>query len=159
MRVAACLNATTGTVHARRAEETGRSVLIDLYREVAEYYSEARVIYMVQDNWPTHYHADIIGKLEPQQWPWPFKVPGNWPEVPDEPTAKDPLPIQAVGLPTYAPWLNPIEKLWRYLKQEVVHLHQKAEDFPSLHSQVDVFLDRFAGGSEHLLRYVGLLPN
>lgn len=93
----------------------------------------------------------------------PDKVPGNWPEVPDEPTveptAEDSLPIQAVGLPTYAPWLNPIEKLWRYLKQEVVHLHQKAEDFPSLHSQVDALLDRFAGGSEHLLRYVGLLPN
>ena len=77
--------------------------------------------------------------------------------APDEPTVEDPLPIQAVGLPTYAPWLNPIGKLWRYLKQEVVHLHQKAEDFPSLHSQVDALLDRFAGGSEHLLRYVGLL--
>ena len=47
MRVAACLNATTGTVHARRAEETGRQVLLDLYREVADCYSEARVIYMV----------------------------------------------------------------------------------------------------------------
>ena len=47
MRVAACLNATTGTVHARRAKETGRQVLLDLYREVADCYSEARVIYMV----------------------------------------------------------------------------------------------------------------
>jgi hypothetical protein len=47
MRVAACLNATTGTVHARHAEETGRSVLIGLYREVADCYSEARVIYVV----------------------------------------------------------------------------------------------------------------
>jgi hypothetical protein len=65
MRVAACLNATTGTVHARRAEETGRQVLLDLYREVVDCYSEAQVIYVVQDNWPVHYHADIIGKLEP----------------------------------------------------------------------------------------------
>ena len=47
MRVAACLNATTGTVHARQAKETGRQVLLDLYREVADCYSEARVIYMV----------------------------------------------------------------------------------------------------------------
>lgn len=158
MRIAACLCATTGAVHARRAEETGRSVLIDLYREVADCYSESRVIYVVQDNWPVHYHADIIGQLEPQKWPWPFKVPDNWPEVPEEPTAEDPLPIQVVGLPTYAPWLNPIEKLWRYLKQEVVHLHQK-QDFSSLHAHVDAFLDRFADGSEHLLQYVGLLPN
>ena len=107
MRVAGCLNATTGAVHARRAEETGRSVLIDLYREVADCYSEAQVIYMVQDNWPVHYHPDIIGKLEPQTWPWPFKVPGNWPEIPEEPTTEDPLPIQVVGLPTYAPWAGP----------------------------------------------------
>ncbi|MCS4149324.1 hypothetical protein GGP52_003036 [Salinibacter ruber] len=47
MRVAACLNATAGTVHARRAKETGRSVLIDLYREVADCYSDARAIYVV----------------------------------------------------------------------------------------------------------------
>ncbi len=47
MRVAACLNATTGTVHARRAKETGRSVLIDLYQEVADCYPEARIIYVV----------------------------------------------------------------------------------------------------------------
>ncbi|MCS3634919.1 hypothetical protein GGP57_002252 [Salinibacter ruber] len=158
MRVAACLNATTGTVHARRAEETGRQVLLDLYREVVDCYSGARVIYVVQDNWPVHYHADIIGQLEPQQWPWPFKVPGNWPEVSSGATAKDPLPIQIVGLPTYAPWLNPIEKLWRYLKQEVVHLHQE-ENFAPLHDHVDAFLDQFADGSQHLLRCVGLLPN
>ncbi|MBB4091013.1 transposase [Salinibacter ruber] len=158
MRVAACLNATTGTVHARRAEETGRQVLLDLYREVVDCYSEAQVIYIVQDNWPVHYHAGIIGKLEPQQWPWPFKVPGNWPEVPSGATAEDPLPIQVVGLPTYAPWPGPIEKLWRYLKQEVVHLHQE-ENFAPLHDHVDAFLDQFADGSQHLLRCVGLLTN
>ena len=27
--------------------------------------------------------------------------------------------IEPVWLPTYAPWLNPIEKLWRWLRQEV----------------------------------------
>ncbi|WP_118840743.1 transposase [Salinibacter ruber] len=85
-------------------------------------------------------------------------MPGNWQEVPSGATAEDPLPIQVVGLPTYAPWLNPIEKLWRYLKQEVVHLHQE-ENFAPLHDHVDAFLDQFADGSQHLLRCVGLLPN
>jgi hypothetical protein len=61
-------------------------------------------------------------------------------------------------LPTYAPWLNRIEKLWRYLRQEVLHLHQE-EDFGSLHAHVNTFLDQFAGGSQHLLWYVGLLQN
>ncbi len=85
-------------------------------------------------------------------------MPGNWPEVPSGATAEDPLPIQVVGLPTYAPWPGPIEKLWRYLKQEVVHLHQE-ENFAPLHDHVDAFLDQFADGSQHLLRCVGLLPN
>jgi hypothetical protein len=79
-------------------------------------------------------------------------------EVPNEPTAEDLLPVQAVGLPTYAPWSGPIEKLWRYLKQEVACRHQE-EDFASLHDHVDAFLDQFADGSQHLLRYAGLLPN
>jgi len=30
------------------------------------------------------------------------------------------LPIQIVQLPTYASWTNPIEKLWRKLKAEMV---------------------------------------
>ncbi len=68
-------------------------------------------------------------------------MPGNWPEVPSGATAEDPLPIQVVGLPTQAPWLNPIEKLWRYLKQEVVHLHQE-ENFALLHDHVDAFQGR-----------------
>jgi hypothetical protein len=75
MRIAACLNATTGAVHARRVEKTERSVPIDLYQEVARRYSGARAIYVVQVNGPTHYHADIIGQLEPQKWPRPFEVP------------------------------------------------------------------------------------
>ena len=71
---------------------------------------------------------------------------------------RGPAADSSVGLPTYAPWLNRIEKLWRYLRQEVLHLHQE-EDFGSLHAHVNTFLDQFAGGSQHLLRYVGLLQN
>jgi hypothetical protein len=31
--------------------------------------------------------------------------------------------LQSVWLPTYAPWLNPIEKLWRWLRQDVLKMH------------------------------------
>jgi hypothetical protein len=31
--------------------------------------------------------------------------------------------ITLVALPTYAPWLNPVEKVWRKWYQEVLHLH------------------------------------
>jgi transposase len=66
--------------------------------------------------------------------------------------------IQMVALPTYAPWLNPIEKLWRKLKQDVLHLHRLSDDWEVLQQRVTTFLEHFAAGSLALLRYVGLLP-
>ncbi|MBK9335612.1 MAG: transposase [Lewinellaceae bacterium] len=33
------------------------------------------------------------------------------------------LPVQLHFLPTYASWLNPIEKVWKMLKQDLVHNH------------------------------------
>ena len=59
-------------------------------------------------------------------------------------------------LPTYASWTNPIEKLWRWLRQEVLHLHRLADRLEELRAEVRRFLDRFALGSLELLRYVGL---
>ena len=68
-----------------------------------------------------------------EQWPW----------------------IEPVWLPTYSPWLNPIEKLWRWLKQDVLKLHRKADSWPELKDQVRSFLHQFQGGSKQLLHYVG----
>lgn len=63
-------------------------------------------------------------------------------------------------LPTYAPWLNPIEKLWRWLCQEVLHLHRLADRRDQLQRTVDGFLGQFAephtAACQALLRYVGL---
>ena len=59
-------------------------------------------------------------------------------------------------LPTYAPWLNPIEKLWRKLKQEFLYMHRYAADSPEdLQQRVLDFL-QWSTGSTDLLRYVGL---
>ncbi len=66
-----------------------------------------------------------------------------------------PVP-ELVPLPTYASWANPIEKLWRMLRQELLHLHPLAENLVGLRGAIDHFLDRFAAGSPALLCYVGL---
>jgi hypothetical protein len=66
------------------------------------------------------------------------------------------LPIHLIWLPTYAPWTNPIEKLWRCLKQDVLHLHRYQDDWQGLRARVDAFFAQFATGSPDLLRYVGL---
>ena len=65
--------------------------------------------------------------------------------------------VTPLFLPTYASWLNPIEKLWRWLKQDVLYLHSLAKDLEELRQQVRDFLDNFSTGSDSLLQYVGLL--
>ena len=64
--------------------------------------------------------------------------------------------IEPVWLPTYSPWLNPIEELWRWLRQDVLKLHRLAGDWDDLRGRVNQFLGQFAAGSQDLLRYVGL---
>src|SRR5262249_58907782 len=90
------------------------------------------VLRVVQDNWSIHTHADVLGALS------------RWPR------------IEPVWLPTYAPWLNPIEKLWRWLRQDVLKSHRLAGDGSALRGRVNQFLGQFPAGSHHLPRSVGL---
>ena len=156
-RVVAVLNAVTGQVIYRQHSRIGLTQLSDFYATVQSVYPKAETIYIVQDNWPIHFHPDVLARLQPQYFPWPPRVPGHWSTQPRASAVKDELPIQLLSLPTYASWTNPIEKLWRWLKQEVLHLHLSADDWPGLRQQVAAFLDRFADGSSELLRYTGLL--
>lgn len=159
-RFAATLDHQTGKVVFRRASRIGLTELVKLYQDLRAAYPQARVIYVVQDNWPIHVHPDVLVALQPQTMPYLAHGPANWPT---EPSAKAQqawgalnLPIQLVPLPTYASWLNPIEKLWRWLKQDIVHHHRLAHDLTAFRHTLDDFLAQFADLSPHLLRYVGL---
>lgn len=131
-RLIGVLNALTGQVNYLDGYIVGRSKVMTLYEQVAVTYAWAERIF-VQDNWSIHKHPDVV-------------------------TALTALPaLEPVWLPTYAPWLNPIEKLWRWLRHDVLKLHRLAKDWSLLRQQVNGFLDQFAHGSQALLRYVGLL--
>jgi len=65
--------------------------------------------------------------------------------------------IEPVWLPTYASWLNPIEKVWRWLRQQVLHRHRLSDRWAELKQRVAQFFEQFADGSLKLLKYVGLL--
>lgn len=132
-RIIGVLNALTGQVNYLDNYIVGRQVVGDMYQVIDQVYPAAWHIYVVQDNWSIHSHADVLAVLET-------------------------LPrVKPVWLPTYAPWLNPIEKLWRWLRQDVLKMHRLAADWPELHQRVNAFLDQFAAGSHDLLHYVGLL--
>jgi hypothetical protein len=159
-RITAVMNAITGQVNYRQRSRITRKQLSDFYADVRAAYPDAEEIYLIQDNWPVHFHPDVLARLQPQDFfPWPPKVPPNWPTEPGPKAIQDDLPIRLLLLPTYASWLNPIEKLWRWLKQEALHLHRMSDDWAALKQFAASFLDRFQNGSPQLLRYVGLLPN
>ncbi len=168
-RVAATLGVISGQVLWRQGSRMGLRELVGLYQDVRAASPDAERIWVVQDNWPLHWHADLLGALQPQQTRCP---PTGPPVGRRSPACRSSvqaqrqwgdlrLPIQVVFLPTSASWLHPIETLWRWLRQDVLHRHRLGADLPALRAPVAAFLSRFTRGTPDaaaLLRYVGLLP-
>lgn len=151
------LNATTGQVTYRQHHKITLQHLSDFYAAICADYPDAETIYVAQDNWPVHVHPDVVARLQPQRSPfWPI-VPANWPQEARASAVQADLPIQMLFLPTYASWLNPIEKLWRWLRQDVLHLHRLSDNWQALKQAVLDFMQPFVAGSIELLHYVGLL--
>ena len=158
-RIVGALDAITGRVLYRQQTHITLACLRALWQDLRAAYPTVERLYVVVDNWPVHYHPDVLAPLQPQDFPWPPAVPANWPTAPTASIPRDNLPIRLLALPTYASWLNPIEKLWRWLKQDVLHLHRLSDHWDKLKERVTTFLNQFANGSQDLLHYVGLLPN
>jgi hypothetical protein len=158
-RVAGALEITTGTVIYRQCSRCACSTLLKLYRSIAAHYSWATEIYLVQDNWPVHFHPSLMAHLEAQTFAFPPYVPKGWHATARDRATTERLPIRLLNLPTYAPWLNPIEKLWRLLRQTVTHLHRMSDRWEELKLAIASFLDQYASGSTGLLNAVGLCPN
>lgn len=132
-RIIGMLNALTGQVNYLDNYIVGRKVVGQMYEVIDQVYPAAQHVYVVQDNWSIHSHPDVLAVVEA-------------------------LPrIEPVWLPTYSHWLNPIEKLWRWLRQSVLRLHRWAADWSELLARIHAFLDQFSSGSFDLLHYVGLL--
>ena len=132
-RIGAVMDGLTGRVIYHQTDKFGKVAMAQLYHQLRAVYPERR-IFVLQDNCNFHYSQNVLA------------------------TAKE-LNIEPVYLPTYASWLNPIEKLWRWLKADVLHGHEFAADPDQLRQVVADFLDQFAHDSPNLLRYVGLLPD
>ena len=110
------------------------ATLIRYYRALEAAYPAAEVIYIAQDNWPVHFRPAILEALASSR-------------------------IRLLRLPTYAPWTNPIEKVWRKLYQEILHQHEFQDRWAELQATVEAWLQKWAHGSMDLLRYVGLNPD
>lgn len=130
-RILASLDAASGRVVYHQWSQVNLKAFCAFAEQLRAAYPNAKTVYVVMDNWPTHTSPQAIDAFEDAG-------------------------LSPLFLPTYASWLNPIEKLWRWLRQTVLHLHAYAADLDTLRHQVRDFLDQFAAGSAQLLRYVGL---
>lgn len=158
-RILGALNAVTGVLHSVRAAKIRLPILRTFFQTLVAAYPE-RTLTVVLDNWPVHFHPDLLVALVPQRHPFPYYLSASWPRAP-QPTAVAQWghlawPIQLLPLPTYASWANPIEKVWRKLRQELGHLHPWADDLPRLRAELDRWLAEYQEPSPDLLRYVGL---
>lgn len=61
-------------------------------------------------------------------------------------------------LPTYSPWLNPIEMLWRHFRREVTHGELFESVNALLHAAQD-FFDRYLKMPQQVLSIIGALPS
>ena len=158
-RIGAVLDVTDARVLFRRRSKLGVEEMVSFYQQIVAAYPQAERFYLIEDNWPVHFHPDLLVALDPQETPFPLHQLSWGPDPSEEARERWGqlhLPIQIVPLPTYAPWTNPIEKLWRWLYQALLHLHRWADDLQTLRQHIDAFLTTFAHGSLELLRYVGL---
>jgi transposase len=57
-------------------------------------------------------------------------------------------------LPTYSPWLNPIEMLWRHFRREVTHC-ELFETKRTLLAAAQEFFDRYNQSPERILSVIG----
>jgi transposase len=132
-RVAACLNPQTGAVFAQQRSRFTVQALIKFYQNLEVAYAHTERIFIVLDNWPVHFHPTLSLALQNSR-------------------------IMLLRLPTYAPWTNPVEQVWRKLQQDVLHLHRFADDWSGLQAAVESWLQQWTDPSPELLRYVGLTP-
>jgi transposase len=132
-RTIAALNAQSGQITWHGCSRSTVKELCLFLRLVRRTYGEARVV-LVWDNWPVHLHWRVLECAAQER-------------------------IELVWLPTYAPWLNPIEKMWKWLKSEVLVAHRYSASWSQLRQHVEDFLNRFHRPSRSLLCYCGLLAD
>jgi transposase len=132
-RIIGALTALSGQVDDLDTSRVGREQVSAVYRQLDQVDAGVRRVSGVPDNGSIHPHGDVQVTV---------------PQLPR---------LEPVWLPTSAPWLNPIEKLWHWLRRDVLTGHRLADEWQHLRLQVNAFLDQFAHGSSALLRSVGLI--
>jgi len=133
MRVVGFLHPFTGQVHTWDYRQVTAAHFAQTLKQMAGLYHQYEKIFIILDNWPVHFHAKVRQVLD------------------QEPR------LELVPLPTYSPWLNPIEKVWKWCRQTLTHAHPWADDFLQFRQRVRDQFKSLQFGSNEIMAYTGLL--
>jgi hypothetical protein len=132
-RIAAALDVQTGRLLAWQRAHFDVATFLRFLQTLADSYPQTQRLFVVLDNWSLHFDPHISLALQNTK-------------------------LMLLRLPTYAPWTNPVEKVWLRLKQELLHHHPFGDDWTALQTAVQTWLDQWSAPSSDLLRFVGLSP-
>ena len=135
-RLVGCLNPLTGQLLIQRKKSMVLAQFISYLAWVEQQCPQAQRIYIALDNWSVHVSPLVQQALQQRQ-----------------------SKIELLWLPTYAPWTNPIEKVWLAFNREVAHMHPHTHDWTGLSERVDAWLAALPARAEELLRLTGLAPD
>lgn len=134
-RLAGCVDVASGAVIVRQRDHFTVKEVYRFFRFVERQYPLADVIYIALDNWPVHFHAYVTEQL-----------------------AAHHSRVRLLPLPTYAPWTNPMEKVWLKLVKELLSQHPHGTCWSTLKEVIAQWFQAHREGSEALLHSIGLAP-
>ena len=132
-RIAGCLDISTGAFISRQRNHFTADQMGKFSQLVEEHYPDAEIIYIALDNWKVHFEPSLLEEMEKRK-----------------------SRIRLLRLPTYAPWTNPVEKVWRLFKQYITHMHPYTYEWRALRKTIDAWFEARREGSQALLYTVGL---
>lgn len=133
LRLVGCLDAATGAVFAKRYGSVTVDNFLTFLQRVEEQYPNAEVIYIALDNWSVHVNERVLPALQARQ-----------------------SKIQLLFQPTYAPWTNPMEKVWLRFNEDVSHMHPHWAKWQPWRLRIDDWIAKVRPASEAMLSATGL---
>lgn len=133
LRIVGCLDAASGAVIAKRYGSVTVENFLKFLQIVEVQYPEAEVISIALDSWSVHINERVLPALQARQ-----------------------SKIQLLFQPTYAPWTNPMEKVWLRFNEDVSHMHPHWAKWQPWRLRIDDWIAQVRPASQAMLQATGV---
>jgi transposase len=133
LRIVGCLDAESLAVIAKRSGSVNVDNFLKFLQLVEKQYPDVEVLYIALDNWSVHIHERVLPALQARQ-----------------------SKIQLLFQPPYAPWTNPIEKVWLRFNEDVSHMHPHWAKWQPWRLRIDDWIAQVRPASQAMLQATGL---